>query len=269
MGFPGTDYFPSGRAITLEASGSPTYSASYDLAFIEGTTTGPPAPTRSGILSHIAAGGGWTTAMTLANISSVPITVRLLFYADDGSALSLPVNVTQRGVSQAAMGSTLIRDVDPNSTLLIETGGPSGNTAVGWADVLSTGTVGGFAIFRSTPQFGPPSEGTVPLETSSSSELLLPYDNASGFTMGVALANLSTSSASITATAWDDSGTQVASRTLTISGNGHASFVLVNELPQTGGKRGMVRFQSTATGGIAGLGLRFSPFGTFTSVPAM
>jgi hypothetical protein len=35
------------------------------------------------------------------------------------------------------------------------------------------------------------------------------------------------------------------------------------------GKRGIVQFQSVPGGVIAGLELRFSPFGTFTSVPAM
>lgn len=86
--------------------------------------------------------------------------------------------------------------------------------------------------------------------------------------MGVALANLSTSSASITATVWD-SGTNLGSQTITAAGGGHTSFVLPTQIPLTAGKHGIVRFQSNATGGITGLGLRFSPFGTFTSVPTI
>jgi hypothetical protein len=42
-----------------------------------------------------------------------------------------------------------------------------------------------------------------------------------------------------------------------------------DQLKLTAGKRGIVQFQSAAIGGIAVMGLRFSPFGTFTSVPAM
>ena len=95
------------------------------------------------------------------------------------------------------------------------------------------------------------------------------YDNTAGFTMGVALANLSTSSANITATIWDDSGNQLGTQNITVAGSGHTSFVLPNQIALTSGKRGIVRFQSTATGGISGLGIRFSPFGTFTSVPTI
>jgi hypothetical protein len=87
--------------------------------------------------------------------------------------------------------------------------------------------------------------------------------------MGVALANLSTSSATITATMWDDSGTLLGSQGITVAGSGHTSFELPNRLPLTAAKRGVVRFQSNVAGGLAGLGLRFSPFGTFTSVPTM
>jgi hypothetical protein len=85
--------------------------------------------------------------------------------------------------------------------------------------------------------------------------------------MGVALANLSASSANVTATIWDDSGNQLGTQTITIAGSGHTSFVLPTYITLTAGRRGIVQFQSS--GGIAGLGLRFSPFGTFTSVPTM
>jgi hypothetical protein len=129
--------------------------------------------------------------------------------------------------------------------------------------------VGGFAIFRTTPQSGPPSEGTVPLETQFPSTMILPYDNAAGFVMGVAIANMSSASATITGTIWDESGNQLGASTIPIAGNGHTSFELPTKLPLTSGRRGIVRFQSSGTGGLAGLGLRFSPFSTFTSLPRM
>ena len=159
--------------------------------------------------------------------------------------------------------------MNPNTTLLISMGNQATSTVVGWADVLSTRPLGGYAIFRSTPQTGSPSEGTVPLQDQFPSTVTLPYDNTAGFVMGVALANLSVSPASVTATMWDESGNQLGTQTISIAGSGHAAFVLPTQLPLTAGKRGLVRFQSAATGGLAGLGLRFSPFGTFTSVPAM
>ena len=226
-------------------------------------------PARTGVFSHIAAGGGWNSTITLVNTSSSPVPTRLAFYADNGTALSLPFNVAQQGASQSVTGSTLDRVIGPNTTLLFDIGNQLTSTVTGWADVTSVGPVGGYAIFRSTPQTGSPSEGTAPLQSQFSSTVTLAYDNTAGFVMGVALANLSSSSANITATMWDDSGNLLGTQIITIAGSGHTAFVLPNQLTLTAGKRGIVKFQSAASGGITGLGLRFSPFGTFTSVPTM
>jgi hypothetical protein len=109
----------------------------------------------------------------------------------------------------------------------------------------------------------------VPLQSQFPSTITLPYDNTAGFVMGVALANLSSTSANVTATMWDDAGNQLGTQAIEIAGSGHTSFVLPTQVPQTTGKLGIVTFQTTAAGGIAGLGLRFSPFSTFTSVPTI
>jgi hypothetical protein len=181
----------------------------------------------------------------------------------------LPATITQQGVTQTSANPSVNAIVNPNATLLISTGDQIDSTFVGWADVQSSGSLGGYAVFRSPPEAGAPSEGTAPLQTQFLSTITLPYDNTGGFTMGVAIANLSTTSADITATIWDDSGNRLGTQTLTIDGSGHQAFVLPNQLTLTASKRGIVRFQSAAAGGLAGLGLRFSPFGTFTSVPTM
>jgi len=223
---------------------------------------------RSGVLSHIAAGGTWSTAITLVNSSPQPVPVRVNFRAGDGSAWNLPLVVTQQGGSQAVGTAVLDGVLNPNTSLLIETGALT-STAVGWAEVLSPGPVGGFAIFRSSPPSGPSSEGTVPLQTQSPTAVVLPYDNTSGFVMGVAFANPSTIPADITAAIWDEQGSPLGTQTILLPARGHTAFIMPTQLPPTAGKRGIVRFQTTGTGGIAALGLRFSPFGTFTSVPGL
>jgi len=222
---------------------------------------------RSAVLSHLAAGGGWDTAFTLVNNSATTVAARVAFLGEDGTALNLPLNVIQQNVSQSTAGSTLDLVLAPNATVVINTATQSPSTVVGWADVLSSGPLGGFAIFRQTPQTGPSSEGAVPFQAQFPSTLTLPYDNTAGFVMSVAIANLSTTSANITATIWDDSGNRLGTQTIAIAGSGHTSFILPNQLPVTTGKRGIVQFQSPASDGIAGLGLRFSPFATFTSIP--
>jgi len=243
--------------------------ATYPTPGIQLTSDQPQPPARIGVLSHIAAGDGWSTVITLANTSSATVPVTVALHDDLGSTLTLPVTTTQQGVSQTTTASSVSATMNPNTTLLISMGDQVASTVVGWADVLSTVSIGGYAIFRWTPQNGSPSEGTVPLQSQFPSTFTLPYDNTAGFVMGVALANLSSSSAGVTATMWDDSGNQLGSQAIEIAGSGHTSFDLPSQFPLTAGKRGIITFQSTATGGIAGLGLRFSPFSTFTSVPTI
>jgi hypothetical protein len=223
----------------------------------------------AGGFSHIAAGAGWTTDITLNNTSIAAVQVTVDLHNDDGSALSLPVTTTQQGSSQTTTTSSVTATINPNATFVISIGDGVASPVVGWAEVDSIAALGGYAVFRSTPQTGSPSEGTVPLQAQFSSTVTLPYDNTNGFVMGVALANLSTSSANVTATVWDASGKEVGLQTMTIAGNGHTSFSLPTQIPTTAGQMGIVRFQSAGTGGLAGIGLRFSPFGTFTSVPTM
>jgi hypothetical protein len=73
--------------------------------------------------------------------------------------------------------------------------------------------------------------------------------------------------ASIAATIWDENGSRLVAPTITVAGSGHTAFVTPTGLPLTTGKRGIVQFQNPSGGALDGLGLRFSPFGTFTSVP--
>jgi virginiamycin B lyase len=153
-----------------------------------------------GVLPHIAAGGGWTTVITLVNTASVPISVNVGLHNANGGALSLPVMTTQHGATQTTTTASVSATIDPNATLLINIGSGLAATVVGWADVVTSGSVNGYAIFRSTSQTGATSEGTVLLVPHHrgripSSPVILPYDNSAGFVTGVAIANLSTASA--------------------------------------------------------------------------
>jgi streptogramin lyase len=238
------------------------------------------APTaRSGVLPHIATGGAWSTVITLVNNSSSAAPLTVTFRNDDGSALSLPVTTTNQGATQTATSSSVTATISPHATLLLTTG-QLASTVVGWADVSSSGPVSGYAIFRQIPQSGPASEGTVPLQIQFPTTFILPYDNTGGFVTGFAVANLSTSSATVTAVILDDNGNQLNQLDIfTIPGSGHTSFLLPTKFPTTAGKRGVISFVSSdmvlpsgvvqGAAGIAGLGLRFSPFGTFTSVPTI
>ena len=219
-----------------------------------------------GVISHIAAGGTWSTAITLVNSSPQPVPLRVNFHGDDGSAWNLPLVVAQQGSSQPVTTAGLDGALNPNTTMVISTGAlPS--LVAGWAEVLSPGPLGGYGIFRYTPPAGPASECTVPLQTQSPSSVVMAYDNTTGLAMGVAFANPSASSTDITATIFDDNGSQLGMQTFTLSGKGHTALNMPGQIPLSAGKRGIAKFQSSGSGGIAILGLRFSSIGTFTSVP--
>jgi hypothetical protein len=245
--------------VTDTAGGSATQTFSISVISVS-------ALSRFGALSHIAAGGWWDTTITVINTSTVPAAISVVFRSDNGTALSLPFKLTQQTATQGT-GSSVNALVNPTSGVLIETGALP-NTVVGWADVMSSGPVGGFAIMRSSPPNDKASEATVPLQNSSPSSVTIPFDNTSGYVMGVALANLAVGSAIVNATVWDENGSQLGVQQILLPGNGHVSFALADRVSLTNGKRGIVQFQNTS-GGIAGLGLRFSPAGTFTDVPVL
>ncbi|HEY1342110.1 MAG TPA: Ig domain-containing protein [Bryobacteraceae bacterium] len=229
---------------------------------------GQTALLRSGVLSHIAAGGGWSSSISLVNSSAATVVVRVVLHNDDGNNMALPVTATQGGTSQTVTGSVFDRVVNPYTTLVLEMGSQVAVTQVGWADVLSSSAISGYAIFRQTMASGLSSEGTVPLQSQFPLTMTLAYDDTAGSLMGVAIANLSTSAVILTVSIWDDSGNQIDTQALNIPGNGHKSFVLPTQFASTTLKRGIIRFQSPS-GGLSGLGLRFSAFGTFTSVPSI
>ena len=235
----------------------------FDKISLDGTPT-----IISSSASQIASGGGWKTSLTLINLSSAQNPVRVVFRGDDGRPLIQPLVVTQQGNPQAASASSVDRTVESGATLLIESEAPSSSaTLVGWAEVISSGPVAGFAIFRSRGPDGRDAEGTAPLETGTASSLVLPFDNSAGFATGVALVNGTGDPVIVTATIRDDNGAQIGLQAVALPAMGHTSFAVADRFSMTSGRRGIIEFRSTTGGAVSGLGLRFSPFGSFTSIP--
>jgi hypothetical protein len=235
----------------------------------------PPVTTnlpRIGVLAQVAAGAGWDTEVYLTNATSGALSVALSFFADNGTALALPLVATQQGASVNMLTSTLTAVIPANTTLAVDTGTMSANVE-GWADVHSNGPLTGFAVFRYAPQgltSGPgvttPWEGTVPLQTLlTASTVIVPFDNTSGFATGIALGNLNTSALNLIASFYNDSGSPLGSaQTIPLSGDGHTSFILSSMFGFTANLKGLMKISGP---GVIALGLRASPYGTLTSVP--
>ncbi len=115
----------------------------------------------------------------------------------------------------------------------------------------------------------------MPLESRSARSYLLAFDNTGGLTLGVAVANISSQTASIPVIIRSDNGTIISApgAMISLAGNGHTSFVLADPVlgfPVTANIRGTIEFDTPPGGRISVLGLRFTPpNNALTTIPAM
>lgn len=227
----------------------------------------PPASTSAtlaaiGGFAQVASGAGWKTTITLINLSMVTTNGQVNFYSDSGSALTLPLTFPQFGLTTSASSQTFT--LSPNESLVIDTEAAS-TLNVGWAAIQASGPLTGYSIFRQLLPGSIDSEGTASFDSSTASSLTLPYNNTNGYRAGIALANQSASPAMITAILSDQNGGQLASTQVNLQAFGHTSFFLDELFSVSRNQLGVVQFQST--GPLSGVGLRFSPSGSFTSIP--
>lgn len=236
---------------------------------LKATVSGPAPPTMKNIgsMAHLAVGGAWKTTMVVENTGSTAALAWLNFFDNNGNGLALPLRFPQ-SPGGPIVASTLERTIGAGATLTIESGGAdSPQTQEGWAQLLSDGSVSGFAIFG-TKSGNYDQEAVVPLETRSAGSYVLWFDNTDTV-MGVAVANTSAVAANVEVTVRDESGVVTdASNRIPLAAQGHTSFELPARLAQTAQRRGTVEFHTTTSGQISVLGLRFKAV-AFTTIPVM
>lgn len=247
------------------------YSSARDYySVLNVSVSGPVAPTmrNAGSMAHLAVASSWKTTIVLVNSSPTPAQARLNFFDEDGNALRLPLTLVQSPSADPVVSSTFERTLGAGASLAVECQGPDSQPVqVGSAQLLSDGSVSGFAIFG-TRAGDHDQEAVVPLEARNSASYVLWFDNTAGMVVGLALANISTQAATVAVTIRDESGSVIGTDAITLAAQGHTSFELPKRLPQTAQRRGTVEFHTAATGQISVLGLRFNP-GAFTTIPVM
>ena len=221
--------------------------------------------TTGGTMAQVASGGGWETIFTLVNTGATPANATLRFFADDGSALPLPLKFPQSGTT--ARESSVSRAIPAGATLVIVTQGQnSGNSVAGWAQLTTDGQVAGFAIFQNTAA---EQEAVVPLEIRNANAYALAFDNTDGLMTGLALANLSSRAESVPVFLRDDTGASLGLATVNLPAYGHMSLMLSDNYSVTAGKRGTVEFDTPVGGQISALGFRSTPSGVVTTIPVL
>ena len=244
---------PTANTITIQGSG--TGAILTPSSHVTGT------PSYSGSFAHFASGGGWDTIITLVNKGSANAQAQVNFYDETGNPATLPLDFPQGGAPTSA--STYSQVLKPGAVLVIDSQGGA-NTSVGSAQLISDGKVSGFLIFRYLPTV---QEAAVPLQVQSSSTYTLPFDNTGGIATGVALSATSASSTAVQVLVQSDTGTTLATDTITLPGRGHNSFVLGTRYPVTGNVRGTIQFQAPSGAEIGVIGIRALASGAYTTIP--
>jgi len=217
------------------------------------------AATTTQTISQIADGNGWKSTIILANTGTAAASYTLRFWNGNGTSLSLPLG--SKGTVHEITGQIAV-----NGTQTIETDDTASTTSQGWGELISTGSISGTAIFRQRAAGRADSEGSAPVTAPTSKRLLLPFDNTQGYTTAAALVNPdSTRSVTVQAVFYDESGNQIASGSITLPARGQVAFALADRFPGVANFRGLADFSNSDVA-LTGIGLRFSPNSTFTSV---
>ncbi|MCP5110967.1 MAG: hypothetical protein GY953_09045 [bacterium] len=212
------------------------------------------------VIPHLVFGDTWNTSVTLVNLSHEEAQVPVKFFQQDGEPMLVPIAdvgiFSELNVTIAAHGSTTFQTVGESTE----------PPAQGWAklDLTCCQEITGLAVFQQSIG-GQDSEAVVPFASSQATRAGMIFDNTAGFVTGMAMVNPSeTSVSTVTMNFRLEDGSRIHLDQLILDPGEHRAFALNAAFPQTGDRRGTIEFLAHG-GGIALLGLRFSPRGIFTS----
>jgi hypothetical protein len=211
------------------------------------------------IIPHLADGETWKTRLTLLNGFNSAVVAQVRFYSSNGNPLSLDL-------VQSGRVNNVNRNLAAGGSTVIETTGADPAVSVGWAEILSTGPVSGFAVFRQRVPGRLDFEAASLGVTVDSLETVFSFDNIDSFVTSLAFANPTPQAANVTALFRNEAGGAIYQEAFTLAPLGHTSFETTNRFPSSRNLRGSVSFSVTG-GRLAPIGLRFNPTGPFTSVP--
>jgi hypothetical protein len=159
----------------------------------------------------------------------------------------------------------------PGGSVTLDTAGT--NTSPlwqGWAEIISSGSIGGTAIFRKRLSASQDTEGAVASKPSSRGGFLLPFDNTGAYLTAMAIANPAPDQdVTISVVFRDELGRPIAvdqPTTFSLQRSSHEAFSLPDRFPRIAGRRGVAEFSAPGQD-VAALGLRFqTQLNAFSSV---
>lgn len=225
---------------------------------------------RDVVFPHLAIGGGWETVIVIVNMSNRRVDYRIHYFDQGG----VPMRTTIRNYpsGELASGELTVGNLPPGHSFnfsLFDDGGP---TRVGWALLdydTSGGRIGGYAIFRRLRPGPAIPEAMIPLSAYNDSIFVMPFDNIQGFDTAIAIVNPGSSlTTTITLTFLTLDGQLIRQITMRLAPGEQTAFALRDRVPEIAGRLGTLLVEGSTTR-LSALGIRFSPTGTFSSVPIM
>ena len=209
---------------------------------------------------HLAVGASWQTTITYINYSPEEVSCQTDFISDHGTPLM---------VSFAALGTVVSRTdvLPPGGSVHQETNVDlSASLAPGWARATCSGPVKASLLFRGYNSEGmPTAEAGVNAATVPATRFVTFAEQGEGqFGTGVAYANPSDTSATVTFTARDTAGEVLPSVNRTLPPGGHAADGM-SELFDLSSFTGSIEVTSTVP--IVSLSLNFEADPVFSSLP--
>lgn len=232
------------------------------------------AVTSAGTLPHFAFGGGWKTTWFVVNTTSNPnAAVQVDFIGDDGTPLVIPLTnpLTGEILQPASSASSSVR---PYGVLAITADSTSPIGTSGWVKVStdsSTTTVAEIFQYTSLPDDAHGGiinvqEGGVPVVSDLTAGYVVPFLQAQGDSMAVAIANITTNTISVSVTIRNYLGSVKGIHTITLTPQQHRAFLLGSEYPETVGVAGTLEFSTATAGQFSVMGLSYNSTHAFTSV---
>ncbi len=201
---------------------------------------------------HLAFGGGFQTTLTYVNYSPQPVHCTSTFLGDDGSPLQIP------------FGTAIPTDLSPGASFHIETRATGGATG-GWGQAQCNGPVKASLLYRFYNGASPVGEAGVNASSAPATEFVTYAESHTG----IALANPSPQTASITINAINASGQLAFSSVITLAPNAHFAANLndTTKFPTAVPFGGSVQILSPGVP-IVALSLNAEAFPSFSSLPA-
>jgi hypothetical protein len=219
-------------------------------------------------LPQIAAGGGWSTSVSVYNLSDSPSLGTLQFF--DAQAQPLTVSVMHNGLLTRA--ERLDVSVGGNGATVIELPDIGSVTHQGYAVLTrAVGSLNATATFRHRVQ-GIDFEAAVPGRNVVTKKWAMLFDNTGGLSTSFAIVNPDSAPAEFEFVFYSGTGSRIVSGVVKLAGGQQQTFSSFSRWPVLLERRGTVQVSRLDPGlagadvGVNVLGLRFNPTGAFSAI---